>query len=148
MKSAAFALSLLLAAAAFADPIAEVRALEREWLDAYEKRDAEAMKRIVADDFTIYFGDGDMQTKADIVAMMERGKGKPAPSFVTEDVKARAYGDSVVILTGRVVTQMQRADGTKSRSADRYTDTYVKRDGRWQVVASHLGKVKDGEFKP
>lgn len=149
MKSAALALSLFLAAAAFAaDPIAEVRALEREWLDAYEKRDAEAMKRIVADDFTIYFGDGDMQTKADIVAMMERGKGKPAPSFTTEDVKARAYGDTVVILTGRVVTQMQRADGTKSRSADRYTDTYVRRDGRWQVVASHLGKVKDGELKP
>ena len=148
MKRAAFALSLLIAVAAFAgDPLAEVRALEREWLDAYEKRDAEAMKRIVADDFTIYFDDGSMQTKADILAMLARGAGKPGPSFTTEDVKARGYGDTV-ILTGRVVTQMQRADGTKSRSASRYTDTYVRTNGRWQVVASHLGKVKDGEFKP
>ena len=118
-----------------ADPIAEVRALEREWLDAYEKHDVEAMQRIVADDFTIYFEDGSMQTKADIVAMISRGVGKPGTAFHTEDVQARSYGGNTVILTGRVVQ-------TKSGSASRYTDTYVKRDGRWQVVASHLGKVK------
>jgi ketosteroid isomerase-like protein len=117
-----------------ADPVAEVRALEREWLDAYEKRDADAMKRIVADDFTIYFEDGSVQTKADILAMISRGAGKPGPAFFTEDVQARAYGDTVV-LTGRVVE-------AKSGNASRYTDTYVRRDGRWQVVASHLGKVK------
>ena len=140
-------LSLVIAAVAFAqtppaaDPIAEVRALEREWLDAYEKHDAEAMKRIVADDFTIYFGDGSMQTKADILAMLARGAGKPGPAFTTEDVRARVYGDTV-ILTGRVITEMQRADGTKSRSASRYTDTYVRRGGKWQVVASHLGAEK------
>ena len=29
----------------------EVRKLERQWLDAYEQHDAEAMERIVADDF-------------------------------------------------------------------------------------------------
>jgi hypothetical protein len=40
------------------DPAAQVRALEREWLDAYEKRDVTAMERIVADDFVIYFDDG------------------------------------------------------------------------------------------
>ena len=147
-RPAAITLSILLATAAFAaDPIAEVRALEREWLDAYEKRDAKAMERIVADDFTIFFPDGSMQSKADILAMLVRGAGKPGPSFTTEDVRARAYGDTV-ILTGRVITQRQSADGTKSRSASRYTDTYVRRNGQWQVVASHLGKVRDGEFTP
>jgi ketosteroid isomerase-like protein len=135
-------LSILIATAAFAaDPAAEVRALEREWLDAYEKYDAAAMKRIVADDFTIYFGDGSMQTKADILAMVARGAGKPGPRFTTEDVLARVYGETV-ILTGRVVTEMKRADGSTSRSASRYTDTYVRRNGKWQVVASHLGAEK------
>jgi uncharacterized protein (TIGR02246 family) len=140
-------LAIFVAVAAFAqtaDPIAEVRALERQWLDAYEKRDAEAMKRIVADDFTIYFGDGSMQTKADILAMLARGAGKPGPTFTTEDVRARVYGDTV-ILTGRVITEMQRGDGTKSRDASRYTDTYVRRNGQWQVVASHLGAEKTPE---
>lgn len=87
------------------DPVAEVRALEREWLDAYEKRDAGAMNRIVADDFVIFFDDGSRQSKADLMAMIARGAGKPAPTFTTDDVQARAYGDTV-ILTGRVVTHM------------------------------------------
>jgi hypothetical protein len=37
---------------------------------------------------------------------------------------------------------MKRPDGTTSETHQRYTDTYVKRDGRWQVVASHLSNAK------
>jgi ketosteroid isomerase-like protein len=73
--------------------------------------------------------------------MLVRGAGKPSPAFTTDDVVARVYGDTV-ILTGRVVTRRKRADGTTSESASRYTDTYVRRNGRWQVASSHLGKVK------
>jgi ketosteroid isomerase-like protein len=57
--------------------------------------------------------------------------------FHTEGVQARAYGDTV-ILTGRVVTEYQRDGQTMSKEQQRYTDTYVRRNGRWQVVASHL----------
>ncbi len=124
------------------DPIQQVRQLEREWLDAYEKRDSAAMKRIVADDFTIVFPDGSDQTKAEIVAMMDRGRAanRPSPRFTTENVKARAYGDTV-ILTGLVVTHMKGADGTEKREESRYTDTYVRLGGKWQVVASHLSNA-------
>jgi ketosteroid isomerase-like protein len=120
------------------DPIAEVKKLEREWLDAYEKRDPEAMNRIVADDFTIVHGSGSTQTKADIVAMISRPRPPNAPgaTFSTSDVQARAYGDTVV-LTGKVTTHMG-----ERQHISRYTDTYVKRNGRWQVVSSHLTDVK------
>ena len=139
-----FTLIVPTALAQTADPIQQVRQLEREWLDAYEKHDAEAMQRIVADDFTIVFPDGGSQTKADIMAMMERGRtGKrPSPRFTTEDVNARVYGGDTVILSGRVVTHMKRPDGTEGREESRYTDTYVRLNGRWQVVASHLSNVK------
>jgi uncharacterized protein (TIGR02246 family) len=138
-----FALIVPPAFAQTADPIQEVRQLEREWLDAYEKHDSAAMQRIVADDFTIVFPDGGSQTKADIMAMMERGRAskRPSPRFTTEDVNARAYGNTV-ILSGRVVTHMKRPDGTEGREESRYTDTYIRLDGRWQVVASHLSNVK------
>jgi uncharacterized protein (TIGR02246 family) len=125
-----------------ADPVQQVRQLEREWLDAYEKRDSKAMERIVADDFTIVFPDGAGQTKADILAMLERGRTstRPGPRFTTEDVQARAYGDTV-ILSGRVITHRKGPDGTEERHESRYTDTYVRLGGRWQVVASHLSNV-------
>jgi uncharacterized protein (TIGR02246 family) len=121
----------------------EVRKLEREWLDAYEQNDAAAMERIVADDFTITFPNGGMQTKPQLMAMVKspRRAGQPRMKFHTEDVQSRAYG-TAVILIGRVVTEYER-DGKTVREQSRYTDTYVSRGGRWQVVASHLSNVEE-----
>lgn len=113
----------------------EVRKLEREWLDAYEKHDPVAMDRIVASDFMITYPEGGTQTKQGVMKLVAspRKEGRPAPKFSTEDTKARVYGDTVV-LTGRIVTLWP--SGNKQLA--RYTDTYVKRNGAWQVVASHL----------
>jgi uncharacterized protein (TIGR02246 family) len=126
-------------AAAQDDAAQAVRKLERAWLDAYEQFDEKAMNAIVADDFTITFPDGSRQTKVQIVNSLKlpRQAGRPTAKFYTEDVQARVYGDTV-ILTGRVVTEYQRDGQTMSKEQQRYTDTYVKRNGRWQVVASHL----------
>ena len=119
----------------------EVRKLEREWLDAYEKFDVEAMNRIVADDFLITFPEGGMQAKAQIIENLKRARSanSPANKFHTEDVQAKVYGDTVILI-GRVITEGQR-EGKAMREENRYTDTYVKRQGRWQVVASHLSNV-------
>ncbi|HEX6183253.1 MAG TPA: nuclear transport factor 2 family protein [Pyrinomonadaceae bacterium] len=121
----------------------EVRRLERQWLDAYEQNDAEAMERIVADDFTITFPNGAMQTKPQLMAMIKapRRAGQPRMKFHTEGVQSRAYGDTVILI-GRVVSEYER-DGKTVKEQSRYTDTYVRRGGRWQVVASHLSNVEE-----
>ena len=118
-----------------------VQKLERTWLDAYEQHDTKAMDAIVADDFTITFPNGGMQTKPQIMAAIKspRAAGGPTMKFRTEQVQPRAYGD-VVILVGIVITEYQR-DGKTVSERQRYTDTYVKRNGRWQVVASHLSNA-------
>lgn len=109
----------------------EVRKLEREWLDAYEQNDGGAMGRIVADDLTITFPNGAMQTKPQLMALVKapRRAGQPRMRFYTEAVRSRSYGGTV-ILTGRVVTEYDR-DGQTVREQSRYTDTYVLRKGRW-----------------
>ena len=119
----------------------EVRKLERAWLDAYEQHDAKAMDTIVADDFVITFPDGSMQTKSQILDSIRapRNPANPSLKFYTEDVKARVYGDTVVLI-GRVITEYLR-DGKTVKDQSRYTDTYIKRQGRWQVVASHLSNA-------
>ena len=113
----------------------EVKKVERQWLDAYEKHDAAAMDKIVANDWTGTFPDGSVQTKEVVMRLVKhpRPPEMPGPSFTSEDVKARVYGDTV-ILTGRIIT----AWPSGSRQQARYTDTYVKRNGNWQVVASHM----------
>ena len=120
----------------------EVRKLERAWLDAYEQFDAKAMDAIVADDFTITFPNGSTETKQQILDSIKapRNPASPALKFYTEEVQSRVYGDNVVILMGRVITEYVR-DGKQMKEQNRYTDTYVKRGKRWQVVASHLSNV-------
>ena len=121
----------------------EVRQLERAWLDAYEKSDAKAMDEIVADDFMITFPDGSTQGKPQLMEQIRRprGPGSPTVKFHTEDVRSRAYDDTVV-LTGRVVSEYQR-EGRTSKQEQSYTDTYVKIKGRWRVVASHLSNAPE-----
>ena len=118
----------------------EVRRLERAWLDAYEQYDTAAMNAIVADDFLITFPGGSTQTKAQVV---ESIRTPPAAGnstrFQTSETRARVYGDTVV-LTGFVVGTYTSGEKTTSEHY-RYTDTYVRRGERWQVVASHLSKV-------
>lgn len=120
----------------------EVRQLEREWLDAYEQYNAEAMDRIVADDFVITFPNGKLQTKPQLMAMIKRPRreGAPAKRFYTEGVESRVYGDDMVILRGRVIEESQQ-DGKPVKEESRYTDVYVNTNGRWQVVASHLSAL-------
>lgn len=123
----------------------EVRKLEREWLDAYEQNNPEAMDRIVADDFTITFPNGAIQTKPQLMAMVKRPRrpGQPRMRFSTEDVQSRTYGDTVILI-GRVITEYER-DGKTVKEQSRYTDTYVRRKGQWQVVASHLSNVEEAK---
>lgn len=132
-----FAMPLVVAAQS--GPAQEVQKLERRWLDAYEQRDDKAMYLIVADDFTITFPDGSVLTKSQVMdSLKPTGQtNRPSVKFYTESVQARVYGDTVILI-GRVVAEYQRDGKTIGKEQQRYTDTYVKRQGRWQVVASHL----------
>ena len=112
-----------------ANSIADVRRLERSWLDAYENHDAEAMQAILEDNFIITHVDASMQSKRDVVESVKGPRPDPRTTYRTEDVYGRCYGDTV-ILTGWVVD--------RQGSPSRYTDTYVRTGGRWSVVASHL----------
>jgi ketosteroid isomerase-like protein len=146
-----FILLILLAtsAVAAAQPGAaqEVQKLERRWLDAYEQRDDKAMDLIVADDFTITFPDGSVLTKSQVMdSLKPTGQtNRPSVKFYTEGVQARIYGDTVILI-GRVVAEYRRDGKTIGKEQQRYTDTYLKRKGRWQVVASHLSN--DAAKKP
>ena len=79
------------------------------------------------------------------MAMVRAPRRTPGPGmrYSTEDVRSRAYGETV-ILVGKVITEYER-DGKKIREQSRYTDTYVRRGGRWQVVASHLSNIEEAK---
>ncbi len=119
---------------------AELRQLERQWLDAYDNNDTAAMERIVADDFQITYGDGRTLNKKQTLASLKPGAPKDANSEqYTEDSVVRVYGKTAII-TGVYIYQ-QRDGDKETISRSRYTDTYRKRKGRWQVISSHLSPL-------
>lgn len=149
MKKASLVLAVLLLVPVFAsasqDAVAKVLETERAWLDAYETLDAEAIERIVADDFAITYQDGNSQTKGEIVDWIVKAKaaGRKGSTITTEGTKAHVFGDRTVVLRGVVTSERVNKEGKRTSVRSLYTDTWVLLDGRWQVAASHLTLVPE-----
>lgn len=120
----------------------EIRKTEREWLNSYLTRDAAVMDRIEADEFRIVYPDGSILTKAQELENLKKAAAPQADlKLETEDEKVRIYGAAAVV-TGNFIQKGRYKAGPKNgqefRIVERYLDIYVKRDGRWQVIASQL----------
>ena len=114
----------------------ELIKLENESNDAWVKHDAEAYSRLLADEYLCIGPEGDMSTKAqDFAELME----STTTSAIADDFRVRVYGDAAVV-TFRL-TYKNQSKGKESTGQERFTDTWVKRDGRWQLVAVHYSRI-------
>jgi uncharacterized protein (TIGR02246 family) len=100
---------------------------------AISKGDAKAYARIVGDDYVFTNQDAVTRTRPQMVSAYESGSIK-YESVKFDEIKLHSYGDTAVV-TGRSTVKGQ--DGGKDISGQtRYTRVYVKRQGRWQLVAT------------
>ncbi len=111
----------------------EIRRLEREWFDSYVRGDRAAFDRIVADEVVITYGNGSVGNKSQAIAEI-KAPADSSYSLTGDDIQVRVYGDTAVV-TGRV-TEKGTFNGRNLNSQSRYTDVWVRRNGRWQVVAA------------
>ena len=118
----------------------ELIKLEDGWSDAYVKADVAVLDRNDADDWTITGSDGSFSTKAQEIADLKSGDFKTT-SFVHDERKVRVYGNAAVV-TGRLTMKAQYK-GKDVSGQYRWTNTWVKRSGHWQCVATHLSKIAE-----
>ncbi len=116
----------------------EILKLENEWLAATLTRDAAAIERLLADDYTLGEFDGTVTTKAQLLEYIKSGE-FAATSLVYDGVTVRVYGDTA-IATGRT-TERSQWKGSDSSGLYQWTDTWINRAGHWQCVAGHASKV-------
>lgn len=128
---------------------AELIKLEREWADAAKSHNAEAVRRLVADNAVIVYPDGTTATKADEVRTIESGA-ITADSFEMVDPKVTVIDADSAFITGRsVIKNGKYAVQNQKKHIDisgeyRFLDVYAKRDGKWQAVASQATKIEPG----
>jgi uncharacterized protein (TIGR02246 family) len=116
----------------------EIMKLERVWADSTVKRDVDALARLMADDITFGHSEGNWWTKDQVLSELRTGE-IATTSAVNEEMKVRVYGD-MAIITGRWI-EKGKLRGVDSSGQYIWTDTWQKRDGRWQCIASHGSKV-------
>jgi ketosteroid isomerase-like protein len=108
----------------------ELMRLEQAYNDAQVKRDRATLEQLWADDYLYTHSNGAVMTKAqDIDDTMSGEMAWRAAHF--DDMKVRRYGD-VAVVTGRLVMEgraVRYASGPR-----RFTDLFVRRNGRWQLV--------------
>jgi uncharacterized protein (TIGR02246 family) len=116
----------------------EIEALEARLNDAIVKADREFFDRIFADDFTHTNHAGVFRTKAQWMANHKLDEEKTARStydaFDVDDLSVRVYGETAVV-TGRSTPKGRDSKGGAITGRYRFTRVWVKRQGRWQVIA-------------
>lgn len=132
--------------AAQPDKVVEaIKQMDRQWIiEAYSTRDLKDFDRIVADDFLITGANGRILNKTQKRANVAADYTEFAPDAVfkidEESAKVRVFGDTA-ISTGFIIENYMYKD-TKINSRVYFTNTYLKRNGRWQVVAAHFTNIK------
>src|SRR5690349_5244163 len=111
-----------------------VEQLEQEMLASLLKGDASAFVRYLADTYTLTDPDGNFMGKERIIEDVKSGDLKFESSKLDE-MKVQVYGDTAVATY--VSTDNGSYKGKPIKGKSRWTDVFVKRNGKWQGVAGH-----------
>src|SRR5215471_7533701 len=113
---------------------------ERDGCNAFLDADVAALERVLTPDFTLTLSNGQVNTRADEINELRSGK-VHYDVFENYDMIARLYGNNMAVVLGKT-----RVKGTvEGKPFDRvvqFTDTLIKREGRWQLAAEHVSRLE------
>jgi ketosteroid isomerase-like protein len=121
-----------------------IRESERQWAESVANGDSSVVERILADDFLGVDPDGNLYEKAKMVADTREAP-KEFISNHLKDVKVRFFGDTAVAQGNE---SWVRRTVTPLRGRFVWTDTWLHRNGKWQIVASEDLMVPEPAQKP
>lgn len=113
----------------------DVIKFENDFLAAVLRSDIKAISAQMADDFTFISPMGDLQDKAAFMRDFSSGDLK-ITSSVNSEYKVRFPSADVAVVTYRSADR-GTFKGTDISGSYRWTDTLVKRNGKWVVLHGH-----------
>ena len=95
------------------------------------------LQRLVADDYTLVNSSGRIQTKAQLIADYTAPGYKIEPFEIMEPVE-KVWNDGAVM--GGVVDLRGTEGGKPFAVKLRFADIWAKRNGKWQVIYTHVSR--------
>ncbi len=102
---------------------------------AQVKADGAELRRLVADDYVLVNSSGKVQNKSELIADYLAPGYKIEPFKVLEPVE-KAWDDGAVM--GGLVHLKGTSEGKPFAVTLRFADIWAKRNGKWQVVYTHV----------
>jgi len=111
--------------------------LERDWAAASLKKDAAAVEKFLADEF-VSNNDGKVMNKKQVLADL-RNNAAQVESAANSDMRVAVFGDTALV--HGLYIEKSTTNGKDTSKQMRYTEVYLKRDGRWQCVTQYVLKA-------
>jgi len=134
VSAAWLVLAVATSAVAQEDDAAKVRGLEMKWTDSYKQRKIDILASLLSDDFVITVEDGATYSKSGYITHTADTSVQVKLAELS-DLKVHLHGNAAVV-TG-AYHEKGTSNGQPYEYHDRLTDVWMKRDGNWQVIASH-----------
>ena len=100
-----------------------------------------ALDTLLDDDLSYVHTGGDLQTRSEFINTIRKQE-LIYESIAPSEVRVRVY-DGLALATGRSQMRVRNSAGLNS-FAIRFTEVYVRRDGRWVLTAWHATRLTSG----
>ena len=134
VSAAWLVLAFAMNAVAEDDDAAKVRALELKWTESYKQRKIDILASLLSDDFVITVEDGATYSKSGYITHTADTSVQVKLAELS-DLKVHLHGNAAVV-TG-AYHENGISNGRPYEYHDRLTYVWMKREGTWQVIASH-----------
>jgi ketosteroid isomerase-like protein len=112
--------------------------IERDWAAAAAANDAAGIDKLTAAEYAGN-SDGRITPKKQLLADIRSGASKVSAAEAG-DLKVFVVGDTAIV--HGLWKETGTLNGKDMSGQYRFTDTFIKRDGRWQAVATYSTKLK------
>ncbi len=117
------------------------RIKEVEWPQAYREQDPQLLDRILASEFQMIDADGVWSSKAEELDYVREHK-PSYESFRFVIKRLEIFDERCAVVAGAgFISNRQGAHLAVTEYQS--TNIFIKREGRWQAIASHVSGVKD-----
>jgi ketosteroid isomerase-like protein len=123
-----------------ADDYRRLEEIQEELVRAWLTHDRSILDRLLAPEWMVIQADGRTSTREGVMLEFDSGGNRLLEGNV-DDIKVRVF-ENCAIVTGRTYARGEY----KGRAYEvrlRFTDSFVRRGGEWQAVASHACRIPE-----